>query len=285
MVLADTLDLTARLAEAAPVELPRAEPPGDQPPRDQSPPDQSPRDPVAEARAIAARLDAAFDGAAAEAILAEAILNAFPGRIALVSSFGADAGVLLSLVAGVAPATPVIFLDTGKHFPETLRHRDRLTERLGLTDVRSIKPDPARLAAADPDEGLWLRDKNLCCYVRKVEPLARALNGFDAWITGRKRYQGGERTRLPTFEADGARVKVNPLASWTKADLKAYAERHALPAHPLVAQGFRSIGCMPCTDRVAEGEDERAGRWRGSEKTECGIHLGIVGREVDGSGI
>lgn len=235
--------------------------------------------------ARAARLETLYGGLPAEEILATAIGSAFPGRIALVSSFGADAAVLLALVAGVAPSTPVIFLDTGKHFPETLRHRDRLVERLGLTDVRSIRPDPARLAALDGDEGLWLRAPDMCCRIRKVEPLARALSGFDAWITGRKRFQGGLRAALPAFEADGARIKINPIAAWTKAEVEAYAAARDLPAHPLVAQGFRSIGCMPCTDRAADGESERAGRWRGQEKTECGIHLGIVGREVDGSGI
>jgi len=240
---------------------------------------------AAAARATAERLDALYGALDAEGILAAAIERLYPGRIALVSSFGADAAVLLHLVAGVAPATPVIFLDTGKHFPETLRHRDRLVERLGLTDVRSIRPDPARLAALDADEGLWLRKPDLCCRIRKVEPLARALSGFDAWITGRKRFQGGIRSRLAAFEADSTRIKVNPLAAWSKDDVEGYAARFDLPAHPLVAQGFPSIGCMPCTDRVASGEDERAGRWRGSEKTECGIHLGIVGREVDGSGI
>jgi len=268
MALVDVMDVSARLADVA---LPALGP------------DEV--DPAVVARAVAERLDARYGELDAADILAQAIHREFPGRIALVSSFGADAAVLLGLVAEVAPATPVIFLDTGKHFPETLRHRDRLVERLGLTDVRSVKPDPARLAALDSDEGLWLRNKDMCCRIRKVEPLARALGGFDAWITGRKRFQGGLRTRLPVFEGDAHRVKVNPLAAWSKDDVEAYAAAHELPAHPLVAQGFRSIGCMPCTDRVADGEDERAGRWRGSEKTECGIHLGIVGREVDGSGI
>jgi phosphoadenosine phosphosulfate reductase len=242
-------------------------------------------DPIAATRTAAERLEALYGALPAEDILVTAIGSLFPGRIALVSSFGADAAVLLHLVAEVAPATPVIFLDTGKHFPETLRHRDKLVSRLGLTDVRSVKPDPARLGIADPDEGLWLRNPDLCCRIRKVEPLARALHGFDAWITGRKRFQGALRSALPAFEADATRIKINPLATWSKADVEAYAAEHDLPAHPLVAQGFRSIGCMPCTDRVADGEDERAGRWRGSEKTECGIHLGIVGRETDGSGI
>lgn len=231
------------------------------------------------------RLEDLYGDLAAAEIIDRAAHELFPGRVALVSSFGADAAVLLHLVAEVAPSLPVVFLDTLKHFPETLRYRDRLVSRLGLTDVRSVKPDPARIATLDGDEGLWLRQPDLCCRIRKVEPLARALTGFDAWFTGRKRFQGGIRQRLPVFEREGERVKINPLASWSRDDVVAYRARHDLPAHPLVEQGFRSIGCMPCTDRVGDGEDERAGRWRGSQKTECGIHLGILGRETDGSGI
>lgn len=241
-----------------------------------------PADAAAVARA--AELDARFGSADAAGVL-KAAIAAFPGRLALVSSFGADAATLLHLVSTVDRSLPVIFIDTGKHFGETLRYRDQLVARFGLTDVRSVGPDPARLAADDPDEVLWYHDTNRCCAVRKVEPLARALDGFDAWITGRKRYQASTRAGLHAFEADGIRVKVNPLISWSREDVRSYIETHDLPPHPLVEQGFPSIGCMPCTDRVAPGEDERAGRWRGQEKTECGIHLGLVGREKDGSGI
>ena len=245
----------------------------------------APTDVEALARIRAEQLDAAHGGLSAEATLDLAIHTLFPSRIALVSSFGADAAVMLKLIADVDPSTPVIFLETGKHFPETLRHRDRLISRLGLTDVRSVKPDPARLAEFDAEGGLWLKDPTLCCRIRKVEPLARALDGFDAWITGRKRFQSAGRDGLARFEVEASRIKVNPVAAWSRADLEAYAALHDLPAHPLVAQGFPSIGCMPCTDRGVAGEDERSGRWRGSEKTECGIHLGLVGREADGSGI
>lgn len=230
-------------------------------------------------------LEARYGDLSATEILDVAINTVFQGRIALVSSFGADAAVLLHLVSQVNPATPVLFLETGKHFPETLRYRDRLASQLGLTDVRSIRPDPVRLAEEDGDGGLWLRNSDLCCHIRKVEPLARAVEGFDAWITGRKRFQNGERSVLPAFEAEGGRIKVNPLVSWTKADVKAHIARYDLPAHPLVAEGYLSIGCMPCTSKVEAGEDERSGRWRGKAKTECGIHLGILGREIDGSGI
>lgn len=236
---------------------------------------------AAEARALAAE----FEGAAPEDILRSAARIHFPGEIALVSSFGADSAVLLHMVSRIDADLPVVFIDTGKLFGETLRYRDDLVERLGLRDVRSVKPQPRRLEAVDPEGTLWFRDTDACCAIRKVEPLSLALEGFDAWITGRKRYQAETRARLPVFEADAGRIKVNPLAGWTSKDVEAYRLAHDLPAHPLVADGFRSIGCMPCTDRVAEGEDERAGRWRGKAKTECGIHLGLIGREAFGSGI
>ncbi len=218
-------------------------------------------------------------------LLAEIIHEEFEGRIALVSSFGAESVVLLHLAASVAPSVPVIFIDSGKMFGSTLRYRDQLAERLGLTDVRLARPDPATLATHDTDAGLWMREPDKCCAIRKVAPLARALGEFDAWVSGRKRYQGGQRAELPLAETDGERIKLNPLASWTKEDMAAYSRLHDLPEHPLVADGFRSIGCIPCTTRVADGEDERDGRWRGTGKTECGIHLGLASFEGDGSGI
>lgn len=210
-------------------------------------------------------------------ILTRVLRHEFAGRIALVSSFGAESAVLLHMVAAVDPATPVIFLDTGKLFGETLRYRDELVRRLGLSDVRSVRPTAERLALEDGDGFLFRRDPDRCCYLRKVLPLERALDGFDAWITGRKAYQGGMRSGLVHFEAEGHRVKVNPLARWSRQRLDAYFPRHDLPRHPLEAEGFLSIGCMPCTDRVAPGEHLRAGRWRGIDKNECGIHhLGSV---------
>jgi phosphoadenosine phosphosulfate reductase len=151
-----------------------------------------------------------------------------------------------------------------------------------LTDVRTVTPDPRRLARKDPHRALWMANPDLCCQIRKTEPLKRALDGFDAWFTGRKRFQSRTRAVLPVFEADGHRIKVNPLIAWSAADLAAYATRHGLPEHPLVARGYPSIGCVPCTTRVEPGEDPRAGRWRGQEKTECGIHTNL---EADGSGI
>lgn len=213
----------------------------------------------------------------------EIAVSQFPGRLAAVSSFGAESAVLLHMMAEIDPELPVIFIDTGRHFGETKRHRDLLAKRLGLTDVRSVGPELARAAKEDPNEMLFSTDPDRCCGFRKVEPLAAALRPFDAWVTGRKRHQTADREAMPVFEAEGARVKVNPLAAWGTGEVDDYRRRHDLPAHPLVAQGFTSIGCMPCTSRVAPGEDGRAGRWRGADKTECGIHL--PGFESDGSGI
>jgi phosphoadenosine phosphosulfate reductase len=236
---------------------------------------QAPGEAAAEAAAAtAAALGQRYGGFDAASLLAAMLLDEFPGRIALVSSFGAEAAVLLHMVSQVQPSLPVIFLDTRKLFGETLRYRDGLVARLGLTDVRSIRPDDRQVDAVDPDGVLWYGNPDMCCYVRKVEPLRRAMAGFDAAITGRKRLHGGERAALPLIEADDeGRIKVNPLAGWDKAAIDAYFVRHDLPRHPLEADGFLSIGCMPCTDRVKPGEGVRAGRWRNAEKTECGIHL------------
>ena len=201
------------------------------------------------------------------------ITRVFPGRIALVSSFGSEAALLLALAAEIDRGLPVIFLDTGKLFGETLRYRDQLAARLGLTDVRSVQPDAAALAERDPRGMLWHADPDACCGLRKVEPLERALAGFAAWISGRKRYQSAGREALPTLELAEGRVKLNPLAPWPRERVEAEFARRALPRHPLEADGFLSIGCMPCTDRVAPGQDLLAGRWRGLDKSECGIHV------------
>jgi phosphoadenosine phosphosulfate reductase len=196
------------------------------------------------------------------------------GRTALVSSFGAESAVLLDMVATVDPRTPVIFLDTGKLFEETQDHRQELTALLGLEDVRVVRPEPADLARQDPGGTLWRRDPDRCCHVRKTEVLERALAGFAAWITGRKRFQGGLRSALRTIEGEPStgRIKINPLAPWSAEDVERYRLLRNLPAHPLVADRFASIGCIPCTRRVAPGEPPRAGRWWGLDKAECGIH-------------
>ncbi|MFN3522720.1 MAG: phosphoadenylyl-sulfate reductase [Phenylobacterium sp.] len=220
----------------------------------------------------AARLDAELRHAHPATVL-EAAVETFGDKLALVSSFGAESAVLLHLAAQVKPDIPVLFLDTGMLFGQTLDYRKQLAARLGLTGVRDLRPAYQDLAVADPQAKLWQTDTDACCHVRKVLPLDRALEEFDAWITGRKRFHGGDRLSLPVVEQAGEQVKFNPLANWGKAELDDYAARHELPAHPLVAQGFPSIGCWPCTQPVEEGEDVRAGRWKGSEKTECGIHL------------
>lgn len=224
--------------------------------------------------ARAAALNRMFAGLSAEAMLAEALKGDLRGRIAMVSSFGAESVALLHMVARVDASTPVIFLDTEMLFPETLAYQRRVAAHLGLSDLRVIHPDADELASKDAAGDLHLGDPDACCDLRKTRPLEHALQGFDGWITGRKRYQSGARAALPLFETDGAgRLKLNPLADWGPGQAGDYIRTHDLPPHPLVAQGYPSIGCAPCTSPVAEGEDARAGRWRGSAKTECGIHL------------
>lgn len=196
------------------------------------------------------------------------------GRIALVSSFGAESAVLLDMVATVDPATPVIFLDTGKLFAETLAYQAELCALLGLTDVRHVRPEPVSLRRYDQAGDLFAREPDFCCHLRKTEPLDQALEGFAGWITGRKRFQGGARADLPVLEAEpvSRRVKINPLAPWSLEDVRHYRRLRQLPLHPLVTRGFASIGCAPCTSPVRPGEPPRAGRWRGLDKLECGIH-------------
>ena len=214
------------------------------------------------------------------ALVRAMIEEVFPGRIAAVSSFGAEAAVLLALVAEVDLALPVIFLDTGKHFPETLTYRDRLAAQLGLRDVRTVMAGEADLRQIDPDGTLWRRDPDACCRLRKVRPLAGALLEFDAWFTGRKRIHGGTRSALPAIEKENGQVKINPLANWSAEQIEQAFNDRALPRHPLVAEGYLSIGCITCTQRTSACGQSRDGRWAGLEKTECGIHAGYwSGRE------
>jgi phosphoadenosine phosphosulfate reductase len=193
-------------------------------------------------------------------------------QLALVSSFGTESAALLKVMADVDPAIPVIFLDTGWLFEETLAYRDTLIAALGLRDVRSIKPLEEALSRQDPDRELWFSDPDACCRIRKVEPLARALKPFSAWINGRKRFQGGARAEIPVVEDDGAKLKFNPFANVSREEIEAIYKLAKLPPHPLVASGYLSVGCMPCSSRTAPDEEARAGRWRGRPKTECGIH-------------
>ena len=227
-----------------------------------------------------AALNARYRHHGATAVLEHALREVDLGSVALVSSVGAESVVLLHLVSVIAPETPVLFIDTRMLFPETLEYQRNLAESLPLCDIRTIRAAAPRLALEDPDNTLHQFNTDACCGVRKVEPLERALAPFDGWITGRKRYQGSSRGQVEFFEAEGdLRIKVNPLAHWGRDDLEEYIVNNRLPRHPLVAKGYPSIGCAPCTSAVKPGEDPRAGRWRGSEKTECGIHF------VDGKAV
>jgi phosphoadenosine phosphosulfate reductase len=216
----------------------------------------------------------------ATGILRLALTEEFAGRTAVVSSFGAESAVLLQLVAQVDPTTPILFINTGKLFGETLRYRDRLQDVLGLTDIRTIGPHPLVRAAKDAEGTLWSRDPDACCGFRKVQPLNAALAGFAAQITGRKQFQTRARSDMQPVEYFDGRFRFNPLHNWSLADLDAYAAAHDLPKHPLVDDGYASIGCIPCTHRLRSGEGYRDGRWPGFEKDECGIHTGLDGEGI-----
>lgn len=222
----------------------------------------------------AAALDQSLRHAEPAEIISEAIRLMPQGRLAVVSSFGIESAALLKLVADIDRSLPVLFVDTGWLFEKTLDYRDSLVEHLGLTNVRTIKPQANRVAAADPDYDLWTRDTNACCDLRKVEPLAEALVPFGGWISGRKRYQGGTRSSLKVVESDGLRLKFNPLAFASPRTVAAIFRAAKLPQHPLSFMHYTSVGCAPCTTQAREGEQLRAGRWRGTGRTECGIHLG-----------
>jgi phosphoadenosine phosphosulfate reductase len=220
----------------------------------------------------ALELDQALRNASPAEVIATALRTVGRDRLAVVSSFGTESAALLKVMADVDPAIPVVFLDTGWLFEETLAYRDTLIETLGLRDVRSIKPLEETLSREDGNRELWFSDPDACCRIRKVEPLARALAPFSAWINGRKRFQGGLRAEIPVVEADGSRLKFNPFANVSREQIEAIYADSKLPPHPLVASGYLSVGCMPCTSRTSSNEDSRAGRWRGRPKTECGIH-------------
>lgn len=228
------------------------------------------------------RLQMFYGDMDAKLLLRAMIKEEFPGKVALISSFGADAAIMLALVAEVDAATPVLFLETQKHFPETLAYAKDLTARLGLSGVHYLTPDAEMTGRIDPKGELWQSNPGRCCWLRKVEPLNRAVKelGIEALITGRKRYQTAERAGMHAIELDEEGIfRINPIADWDKTRQKQEVERRNLPPHPLVAQGYPSIGCAPCTKPVAEGQDERAGRWahtiglENEQKTECGIHL------------
>ena len=237
---------------------------------DQSPPESA--GPAPSNQPSAEAFDRELGGASPAEIIAAALQAFGRERLALVSSFGVESAALLKLAADADPAIPVIFLDTGWLFEETLAYRDKLVATLGLRDVRSIRPLETVLSRRDPDRDLWFSDPDACCRIRKVEPLQRALAPFGAWINGRKRFQGGVRAAIPVAENDGVRLKFNPFANTSREQIASIYARAGLSPHPLAAQGYLSLGCMPCSSRTSPDEDARAGRWRGRPKTECGIH-------------
>lgn len=223
----------------------------------------------------AVRLNRMFRGASTQDMLEAVIRDGLAGDLAVVSSFGAESAVLLHLIASVDASVPVLFLDTGKHFADTLAYRDLLVQRLGLNLV-VLTPDADELARKDESGLRWSYDPDGCCEIRKVRPLEKALAQFDASFTGRKSFQSSTRANLPRFEVDtsdaAGRLKINPLIDWDAGQIEGHFIQHDLPRHPLIAQGYPSIGCSPCTTQVAPGEDPRSGRWKGWDKTECGIH-------------
>ena len=223
-------------------------------------------------------LNSQYQNATPEQLLGTVLNDASYGRTAIVSSFGAESAVLLHLVATINPHTPILFIDTDKHFPETLAYKDQLTSALGLTNVITIKPDESSLSEGDADGLLHMTNTTSCCYLRKVLPLERALSDYDTWISGRKSFHSASRNGLSLFEQSGSHLKINPLANWNSTHLAEYINKYNLPKHPLISAGYTSIGCAPCTTPTAEGELPRAGRWRNEDKTECGIHF--IGGQV-----
>lgn len=224
------------------------------------------------AKELASDLNLRFAGVDASVVISFAVTEGFVDSIGAVSSFGTESVVLLHLIASIDKNTPILFLDTGKHFGETLDYKRDLVAALGLTDIRTVLPLPNKLLIEDPDGLLHKISTDRCCDIRKVEPMARAVIPFDAWFTGRKRFQASTRSALPLFEAVGERIRINPLAGWSEDDLANYHAAHNLPAHPLIAYGYFSVGCAPCTE-PSPPDDHRGGRWKGQPKIECGIHL------------
>lgn len=224
---------------------------------------------------IAERLGSAYDVLSTPELLSEVLSgSSFVKNPVLVSSFGADSAVLLHMVSAVKPDAQVIFLDTGFHFPETLTYQNLLTKSLGLKGVRTASVDPIAEKRLDSQRRLHLADSDSCCHLRKVSVLDRHLRMNDAWISGQRRSQASTRSAVSLVEVDEARgkIKFNPLARWSDSAIAAYKAKHKLLEHPLVSQGYPSIGCRPCTSTVRHGENPRAGRWRDQSKLECGLH-------------
>lgn len=231
---------------------------------------------------IAAILNVRYAEADSTTVIRAVLAPAWGLRVAALSSFGAEASVVLDMVAQVDRTLPILFLDTGQHFLQTLSYREQLSSHLGLTDVRIILPDSRDRIVQDPKDNLWRSDPDACCDLRKVAPLARASAPFDTLITGRKRHHKGDRTRLPLAEVLDGTLRLNPLAAWSRADVEGHVTRRGLPGHPLAEQGYASIGCWPCTRPSVDTSEVRSGRWAGRDKRECGIHLPRSSRVTSG---
>lgn len=207
-------------------------------------------------------------------LLNQVLCENLTGKTAIVSSFGAESAALLHLVSRVDKTAPIIFIDTRMMFQETLDYQIELSDNLGLSDVRRVSAKDKQIRRNDVFGRLHKNDPDACCNLRKVVPLNDALEGFDAWVTGQKQHQSATRSMIRPLEAEpNGRVKINPLLHWGRQDIETYIERHQLPRHPLISKGFQSIGCAPCTAKTQLGGDPRSGRWKGFEKTECGIHF------------
>jgi phosphoadenosine phosphosulfate reductase len=227
--------------------------------------------PAARRDSVLAAVSATLEGKSAQEIAAW-VASAFGSDVIVAASM--QDVILPHLFAQVIPNVEVLFLETGYHFPETLLTRDLAARALPITVVSALPGQSVAEQDAEYGKNLHDRDPNLCCFLRKVEPLARSLEGRAAWVTGVRRSEGPTRANAPIVSWDDAHdlVKINPLVAWSDEEVEAYQVEHDLPRNPLVAQGYPSIGCAPCTRRVAPGEDARAGRWSGKDKTECGIH-------------
>ena len=196
----------------------------------------------------------------------------FLKKIAVTSSFGAESVVILHLISKVDKSIPVIFLDTGKLFPETIKYAKTVKKILKLNNIQIHKPELKDLKKYDFQGNLYKKKPNLCCHIRKVLPLQKALKNYDAWINGRKRFQSEDRSNIKKIEKIDGFIKINPLADWEFNKVKNYIKTYKLPEHPLVKKGYKSIGCLPCTSKILDGEPHRSGRWSDNLKTECGIH-------------
>ena len=219
------------------------------------------------------RLNRSFENASAEFLLEHVLTNEFPDKTALVSSFGTEAAILLHMISRINPDLDVIFINTGKLFTLTLKYRDLLVERFGLTNVKEVRPKLDDLEKYDPNGDLWMNDVDACCHIRKVKPNNNAVSEFTCLISGRKRYHGASRVTLKKFELSEGQIKVNPLAYWERAQINSYFEKHGIPPHPLLERGYLSVGCHHCSSPSFDPSNPRSGRWTGKRKTECGIHL------------